>query len=47
MEQKGESHIAAGESPIAVPNMNGDSIDELPQKNIPAVFMDGCALSPK
>ncbi len=47
MEPKGESHVAAGESPIAAPTVNGDTIDELPQKNTPAVFMDGCALSPK
>lgn len=44
MEPKGESHIAVGESPIAAPTVNGDAIDELPQKTIPAVFMDGCAL---
>jgi len=47
MEPKGEGHIAVGGSPIAAPTVNGDAIDELPQKNIPAVFLDGCALLPK
>jgi hypothetical protein len=47
MEPKGESHIAAGESPIDALTRKDDSIDELPQKIIPAVFMDGCALSLK
>ncbi len=47
MEPKGESHTAVGESPIDELTRNGDAIDELPQKNIPAVFMDGCALSLK
>jgi hypothetical protein len=47
MEQRGESRIAVGGSAIAAPIKKGAVIAEMPQKNIPAVCMDGCVLWPR
>lgn len=47
MELRGENHIAVEGSLIAEPIKKGAVIAEMPQKNIPAVFMDGYALWPR
>jgi len=47
MEPKDESRIAVGGFPIAAPIKKGALIAEMLQKNIPEVFMDGCAPWPR